>query len=357
MTIKVNPEAAEKIKNYRVDDSDLRFGKYMCPVMVVCEFKDGNWGEVEMVPYQNLAMDPCTKVLHYGQEIFEGIKAYKTSDNKVLLFRPDMNASRFNRSAKRMCMPEFSEKLFIESCETIAAYSKHVIPKRLGESLYIRPFMIATEVSLGIRPATQFHFLAVASPSGSYFSGSTVKVLIERKDSRACRGGTGAAKTGGNYSASLQSYKKSIDFGCDQTMWLDADEKTYIEEMSGMNFFCMINGEFHTPELTDTILDGITRDSLITLAKNEGFKVVERKINVNELMEQVKTGECTEAFVCGTASILAPISSFHEENGESYEFKDMSCPNGMKLRELLLNIQCGRAEGPQGWNHWVDTVK
>jgi branched-chain amino acid aminotransferase len=297
---------------------------------------------------------PCTKVLHYGQEIFEGMKAYKKSDDEVYLFRPYENAKRFNHSARRMAMAEFPEEMYVKSAEIIASYSRNVIPRRLGESLYIRPFMIATEVGLGIAPSKQFKYMVVASPSGAYFASDSIKVYIERGSCRAAPGGTGNAKTGGNYAAGLMATVNCNQMGYHQVMWLDAESKTYIEEMSGMNFFAVINGELHTPELTDTILRGITRDSILKIAASMGYKVVERKMKINELLAQVQKGECSEAFLCGTASVIAQVGSFHEQNGEYVKFQNVEGDVASKIKEKMLRIQAALEEAPEkDWNHFV----
>lgn len=254
-------------------------------------------------------------------------------------------------------MPDISETIFLEAVETITALCSSYIPQNSGESLYLRPFMFATEESLGIKPSSQFKFMVLASPSGSYFSSTSLKVLIERDTARACPGGTGAAKTGGNYAASLISAKKVAELGFNQTLWLDSNEKKYIEEMSGMNFFAVIDGKLVTPRLTDTILDGITRKSLIQLAKTEGHEVEERPLEIQELTRAIKEGRCTEAFSCGTAAIITPIASLHEENGESFEFSQKSGPVSQGLRQALLDIQEGRKEGPQGWVVKVELPK
>ncbi len=349
MQVNIDQSIHDKINKFKFDFNDIGFGKHMMPIMAMAVWENEKWSDINIIPYQNIGMDPCTKVLHYGQEIFEGMKAYRNPNGSVYLFRPNENAKRFNASARRMCMPEISEEAFVEAVVQMTSLSKNHIPQRQGESLYLRPFMIATEVGLGIKPANRFHFLIVASPCGSYFSGDSVKVLIERQDCRAASGGTGAAKTGGNYAGSLNSYKKTMTLGLDQTMWLDAANKTSIEEMSGMNFFAIVDNELHTPLLTDTILNGITRKSILDLAKSQGITVMEKRMDVNDFIEDVKSGKCSEAFVCGTAAIIAPIASFHEEKGTVYSLKNPEAPIAMKLRDKLLNIQSGRDTINNDW--------
>ena len=353
--VEIHPEAVERVKKFTISDNNLGFGKYVAPVMIEAIYDHGEWQRFDLLPYGPIQLDPCTKVLHYGQEIFEGMKAFRQPNDEIKMFRPEQNARRFNQSARRMSMPEIPEDQFLEACEMICAYCKHLVPKRLGESLYLRPFMIATEVGLGIKPSKQFLFIIVASPSGAYFSGDSVKVFIERDDIRAAQGGIGFAKTGGNYAASLQSYTKTIQAGCDQTMWLDSTHR-YIEEMSGMNFMCIIDGELHTPALTDTILDGITRRSVLELARHEKIKVVEDKIAIDHLIKLIEEGRCTEAFVCGTASVVCPINSFLDKDGRTHYVKEGNGKVSMQLREKLISIQAGRLEGPENWMYPVKNI-
>ena len=353
MKVEIHPEAVERVKKFTINDTNLGFGKYVAPIMIQALYENGQWQRCDLLPYGPLQLDPCSKVLHYGQEIFEGMKVFRHPDESIHMFRPEMNARRFNQSARRMAMPEVPEELFLEACEVICAYSKNLVPKRLGESLYLRPFMIATEVGMGIRPSNQFLFIIVASPSGSYFSGDAVKVYIERDDIRCAPGGIGFAKTGGNYAASLNSYAKTIKLGCDQTMWLDSVEHKYIEEMSGMNFFAVIDGKVVTPSLTDTILDGITRRSVIDIAMSEKIPVEQRKISIDEVLLAVQEGRCTEAFLCGTAAVVAPVASFMDKDGSVYKIENPHGKIGMQLREKLIAIQAGRVKAPEGWTYPV----
>jgi branched-chain amino acid aminotransferase len=354
--VEIHPDAVERVKKFTINDPKLGFGKYVSPIMVQAVYERGEWQRFDLVPYAPLQLDPCSKVLHYGQEIFEGMKVFRHPDESICMFRPEMNARRFNQSASRMAMPEIPEEQFIHACEVICGYSKHLVPKRLGESLYLRPFMIATEVGMGIKPSNQFLFLIVASPSGSYFSGNAVKVYIEREDIRCAPGGIGFAKTGGNYAASLNSYAKTIALGCDQTMWLDSVEHKYIEEMSGMNFFVVIDGKLITPKLTDTILDGITRRSIIDIAIQENIQVEQRRISIDEVLAAIQEDRCSEAFVCGTAAVIAPIESFMDKDRSVHKVKDPLGKIGMQLREKLVAIQSGRAEAPEGWVHPIPNL-
>lgn len=354
--VEIHPDAVERIKKFSVNDPQLGFGKYVCPIMVQAIYDNGEWKRFDLLPYGPLQLDPCAKVLHYGQEIFEGMKVFRHPDESIHMFRPEMNARRFNQSARRLSMPEMPEDQFLHACEVICAYSKNAVPRRLGESLYLRPFMIATEVGMGIRPSKQFLFIIIASPSGSYFSGEDVKVYIEREEIRSAPGGIGFAKTGGNYAASLSSYAKTIALGCDQTMWLDAYEHKYIEEMSGMNFFAVIDGALHTPELCDTILDGITRKSIIDIARSMNIKVSERRLSIDEVLAAVKEDRCLEAFVCGTAAVIAPVASFMDKDKTVVKLKEPHGKIGMQLREKLIDIQSGRAPAPAGWLHPINLI-
>jgi branched-chain amino acid aminotransferase len=318
-----------------------------------CFYENEKWGDLEILPYGPIQMAPNAKVLHYAQEIFEGMKAYRVQEKGPYIFRPEENFLRFNRSADRMAMPHITQDIFLKSVIEVTALCAQFVPRRTGESLYLRPFMFASEEALGIKPSDQFRFMVIASPSGSYFSGNVLSVLIERESSRAYPGGTGFAKAGGNYAGSLLSAVKAKQLGCQQTLWLDARDKKYVEEMSGMNFFAVINGVLHTPKISDTILDGITRKSLIVLAKDLGCDVIEGNIEIEQLLKQIKNGECSEAFACGTAAIINSIDNLAEENGVLYPLKDPKRKLATMLKAKLLAIQEGRDEDK---HHWITKV-
>jgi branched-chain amino acid aminotransferase len=354
--IKIDPAINESIKNFKMPEN-LAFGQVMGPVMASCTYEMGKWGQLELIPYGPISMYPSAKVLHYAQEIFEGMKAYCVNGKGPFIFRPEENHLRFNRSAERMAMPHIPAELFMKACLEVTSYSSQFIPQRSGESLYLRPFMFATEEALGIKPSEKFRFLVITSPSASYFSPGGLSVLIERTSARAFPGGTGFAKTGGNYAASLSSAIKTKHLGLVQTLWLDGRDKKYIEEMSGMNFFAVINGELHTPAINDTILEGITRKSIITLAEDAGIKVVERKMDIDELIIDILEMRCTEAFACGTAAIIAPIDYLGEDNGKRYPLKDHSGLMALKLREKLLAIQEGSDVDLHKWVVAVEAKK
>jgi branched-chain amino acid aminotransferase len=351
--IQLHSDALESVKTFKLPQ-ELGFGSVLTPIMIYSDYENGKWGPLKMEPYKNLSINPTMKVLHYAQEIFEGMKGYLSPLGEPLLFRPEMNAQRFNYSAKMMAMPEIPEHTFLSAAHAITHVSKDLIPTESGSSLYIRPFMYATDTSLGIKPSETFRFMTIASPSTSYFKPGDLNVFIERNAARACPGGVGTAKTGGNYAASLKSSTKAVTYNCQQTLWLDALEHKSIEEMSGMNFMAIENGKLITPELTDTILAGITRDSIIKIAPTLGLEVEERKVEINPLLEKFQAGSATEAFACGTAVIIAPISKFVEENEKETQ---TSYPTGnwsMKIRSRLLDIQEGRIEGPLGWSVKVE---
>ncbi len=344
----VHPEVAKALENFSLPE-DLGFGHVMAPVMASCIYENGKWGQLELLPYGPISMYPNAKVLHYAQEIFEGMKAYRVGGLGPFIFRPQENHLRFNRSAERMAMPHLPLEIFMQASLGVTAYCSHFVPRRSGESLYLRPFMFATEEALGIKPSDKFRFMVIASPSGSYFSAGGLSVLIERFGARAFPGGTGFAKAGGNYAASLLAAIKTKQQGLVQTLWLDGREKKYIEEMSGMNFFAVIDNELHTPELNDSILEGITRKSIIFLAREAGIKVVERKMDIDELIADIKAFRCTEAFACGTAAIIAPIDFMADESGERYPLQQPEGKMSLKLREMLLAIQEGRTEDKYNW--------
>jgi branched-chain amino acid aminotransferase len=293
-------------------------------------------------------LDPAAKVLHYAQEAFEGLKAYKVDSEKPNWFRPLMNWQRLNSSSQRLCMPEIPKQLFLDGIGSITAYSEPFIPDQTDQSLYLRPFMIGTQPGLGMAVSSTYTFVVIASPSEVYHQGN-MHLYIERKDSRVANGSIGAAKVGGNYAAALQSATRCKELGYDVTLWLDPVESKYIDELSGMNFFAVIDGELHTPSLTGSILPGITRNSVIELARSEGMTVHERRIHVDELIEHIKSGHCSEAFACGTAAVIAPIAELGETDGTVYPLQNVGGDVTINMRDRLIDIQEGRAEDPFGW--------
>ncbi len=321
----------------------------MSPIMAKCIYKNGRWYEPELTSYAPLSLMPNCKVFHYGQEIFEGMKAYYVDRQGPFLFRPQDNHKRFNISAERMAMPRIPEDIFMETVSQVTTYSLPLIPQTTGHSLYIRPVMFTTEESLGISPPDQFLFLVMAAPCREYFQGKSLKLWVEREFVRACLGGVGMAKTGGNYAGALKSSVDTLKRGLDQPLWLDALTRENVEEMSGMNFFCLKKGILYTPKLTDSILDGITRRSIIRLSTVE---VRECTIKIRELLDSIERGECTEAFACGTAVVVTPMASL-TDGEKTYTFQHSCGPVTKTLCSTLLDIQEGRTAGPSGWVYKV----
>ncbi|MEE2743349.1 MAG: branched-chain amino acid aminotransferase [Bdellovibrionota bacterium] len=352
MEIKIDPRIIKSISEFNLP-TKIGFGKTLAPVMISCSYKEEKWGALNLVPYEPLTLSPTAKVFHYGQEIFEGMKAYRVNGQGPYLFRPEENQKRFNLSAERMAMPTLPEELFINSVKLLTEYCAPFIPDKSGDSLYLRPFMFATEEHLGIAPSNEFKFMVVASPSTAYFSSDSLKVLIEREYVRAVDGGTGQAKTGGNYAGGLNSAIRAKNLGFSQTLWLDSKKREFVEEMSGMNIFVVMKGKLVTPSLEKTILDGVTRRCLIRLAEDMGFSIEERALSINELIEAIQSGECSEAFACGTAVIVTPIEGFGEDDGTFYKVRSKGESIGSRLREKLLGLQEGREKDIYGWRHKV----
>jgi len=351
--ISISEDAITNISLFKTSDN-LPFGKVLLPIMIQSIYEDGEWGKLKIRTYQNLTFDPTCKVFHYGQEIFEGMKAYNYDGAGPFLFRPEENAKRFAESADRMAIPPLPNKLYLDSIKAISLLGHDFIPKNSGESLYIRPFIFATDNHLGIKPSESFLYLVIASPSGAYFSSGSVKVLIERYQARACAGGVGNAKTGGNYASSLQAMVKAKKQGFDQVLWLDSSEKKYVEELSGMNFFAVYDDQIITPEINDSILNGITRKSVIEIAKTNNLKITEKKIEISTLLDDIKSTKCSEVFACGTAVIITPISELGDSDGQIYHLKYPQGNLSLKLREKLLDLQEGRSENYNNWRVKVD---
>ncbi|HET8582188.1 MAG TPA: branched-chain amino acid aminotransferase [Jatrophihabitans sp.] len=334
------------------------FGKHFTDHMVRIDFADGAWGEGRVLPYGPLTFDPASAVFHYGQEIFEGLKAYRQSDGSVAAFRPDANARRFARSAQRLGMAQLPAELFVESIRSLVDTDRDWVPNDPEESLYLRPFMIASEVGLGVNsPSTTYTFLTIASPAGSYFSGGIkpVKVWLSTEYTRAAPGGTGEAKCGGNYAAAFAGQAQATAQGCDQVVWLDAAEHRWVEEMGGMNLYFVYGSgpgaRIVTPALTGTLLPGVTRDSLLTLATELGHTAEEGKISTDEWREGCASGAITEVFACGTAAVITPVGAVDSAHGGWTIGDGTPGPISMQLREHLLGIQTGREPDTHGWLH------
>ena len=335
------------------------FGKYYTDNLVIAEWSEATgWGDAELRAYGPIAMDPATSVLHYGQEIFEGLKAYSQPDGGVSLFRPEANAERFRKSAIRMALPELANEDFVATVEALVRQDIKWVPQNVGESLYIRPFMIATEVGLGVRPSNHATYVVITTPASAYFNpNKAVTVWISTEYVRAAPGGTGAAKTGGNYAGSLLAQKQAAAEGCDQVVWLDATERKWVEEMGGMNLYFVkgkgADATIFTPKLTGTLLAGITRDSILTVAKDLGYKVVEGMISTDEWRDGIASGEITEIFACGTAAVVSPVGAAKSAQGTWVTGDGNPGPITMQIRETLLGIQHGTIADTHGWNKRV----
>lgn len=353
-TISMEKIRIEKTKSpkKKCDVSKVAFGTVFTDHMFLLDYEKGKgWHDPRIVPFQNLSLSPACVVFHYAPEIFEGMKAYRTPKGRVQLFRPIENFKRMNNSAERMCLPQLEEKMFMEALNQFVALEQDWVPREPFTSLYIRPFLMATDEKLGIHTPDHCLFCIIASPVGSYFPEgiNPVKMLIEKEDVRAVRGGTGFAKCGGNYAGSLRAGERAAEAGYAQVLWLDAIERKYIEEGGGMNVMFKIAGKVITPALLGSVLPGITRKSLIELLKREGISVEERLISVDEIRESIKKGTLEECWCCGTAAVLSPIGelAFDKEKFIINDFK--TGPLAKKLYDELTDIQWGKKADPFGW--------
>lgn len=329
------------------------FGNLFTDHMVVIRYTEGKgWHDAKVEARAPIPMDPASSVLHYAQEIFEGMKAYRLADGTTALFRPEQNAQRFQASARRMAMPELPEDLFLKSVEALVDIDRDWFPFAEGGSLYLRPFMFASEVFLGVRPAKEYLYMVIASPVGAYFKAgaSAITIWVSQDYSRAAPGGTGAAKCGGNYAASLVAQAEAIAQNCDQVVFLDAAEQRWVEELGGMNlFFVMDDGRLITPPLTGTILPGITRESIMILAREEGLEVSEEPYSIDQWRDDAASGKLRETFACGTAAVVTSVGTVRSASG------DFSIGSGgpgqltEKLRMRLVDIQRGLTEDKHGW--------
>lgn len=341
-----------KIKESRIADVDFNnipFGQVFSDHMFVADYKDGKWGKPRIQPFEGFHMHPATSVLHYGQAIFEGLKAYKTVHGDPVLFRPDENFKRFNKSAERMCMVSVPEEFFIDGLRELIKLDKDWIPTKDGSSLYVRPFMFATDEYVGIRPSENYKFIIFTSPVGAYYP-EPIKVKIEEHFSRAAEGGTGAAKTAGNYAASLYPSKLAAQEGYRQLIWTDAKEHKFIEESGTMNVMFVIDGKILTPSTEqDTILKGITRKSVIQLAKDHGYQIEERRVEVEEVVQAARDGRLQDAFGAGTAATIAHIKGIGFRD-EYFELPPVAVRNiSNDLLAKLNAIRLGETDDPYGW--------
>lgn len=337
--------AATKINE--VDFENLAFGNTFTDHMLLCDFREGKWQKPIIKPYEPFLIDPSAKVFHYGQAIFEGMKAYKDENDEVWLFRPDQNLDRFNKSAVRMAMPEVPETIFLGGLHTLLDLERNWVKKGLGNSLYIRPFMIAIGSGVIAQPSTQYRFMIILSPARSYYSGE-VKVVIAEHFSRAANGGIGAAKAAGNYSAQFYPQKLAQEQGFQQIIWTDDATHTKLEEAGTMNVFFRINDTLYTAPTSERILDGVTRKSLIELAQREGINVAVRPVLVEELVSAAKEGSLKEIFGAGTAAVINPIVGFQYQE-HYYDLPKLEHSFALDLKEKLTKIQHKLAEDTFGW--------
>ena len=345
-------ERTQHPKQKPTDQTRLGFGNYYTDHMFLMNYDEGKgWHDPRIVPYGPIELDPAAMCLHYGQEVFEGLKAYRTEDGRILLFRPDRNMARLNSSNERLCIPAIDEAFAVEAIKKLVSVDQDWIPTAEGTSLYIRPFIFATEAQVGVHPAQELLFAIILSPVGAYYPEglNPVKIYVEDKYVRAGRGGMGYTKTGGNYAASLKAQDEAEKVGYTQVLWLDGVERKYIEEVGTMNVFFVIDDEIVTPELQGSILPGVTRMSCIELLKKQGYKVSERRLSIEEVAKAADAGKLKEAFGSGTAAVISPIGEL------KWDEKVMTINNGeigtisQHLYDTLTGIQWGKLPDPYGW--------
>ena len=349
LDIKITKTTSPKVKPA---DDVLGFGRYFTDHMFVMDYdKKNGWHDARIIPFGNLSIHPASTVLHYGSEIFEGLKAYRIADGSVQLFRPDENMKRLNNSAERLCLPQLDVDDALYALKTFVKLEEDWVPHSAGTSLYLRPFMFGNDEHLGVHSVDHATYIIIASPSGSYYAEgiNPVKIMIESEDVRAVRGGTGYAKCGGNYAASNRAGDRAAKKGYSQVLWLDGVHRKYIEEVGAMNVMFKINGEIVTPELTGSILPGITRKSCIELLKSKGFKVSERLLSVDELKDAMKNGTLEEAWGTGTAAVVSPIGKLMYEDKEYIVNGEKIGEVTQMLYDTLTGIQFGKIPDPFGW--------
>ncbi len=342
----------DNLKSKPADQSKLGFGKLFTDYMFVMDYEEGKgWFDPRIEPYAPISLDPSAMIFHYGQGIFEGLKAYKAADGRILLFRPDMNFKRANVSNERLCIPQIDEAFAIEALIKLIDVEKDWIPTEPGTSLYIRPFIIATDPYLGVKPSSTYKFMIILSPVGAYYPEglNPVKIYVEDEYVRAVRGGIGFAKTPGNYAASIRAQEKAYELGYTQVLWLDGIDQKYIEEVGTMNVFFVVDGEILTPALNGSILAGVTRDSTINLLKSWGYKVNERKINIEELKAAYDEGKLQEIFGTGTAAVISPVGELNWEGHKMVINNGEIGTLSQKIYDTITGIQSGKLEDTMGW--------
>ncbi|CAL2108592.1 putative branched-chain-amino-acid aminotransferase [Tenacibaculum sp. 190524A02b] len=345
MEINIQPIKESKIS--QVDFSDLKFGSVFSDHMFVCDYVDGKWQNPTIQPYGPITLDPAAKIFHYGQSIFEGMKAYKDVEGNTFLFRPLDNCKRLNLSAKRLVIPEIPEEVFMNGLKKLLEIDNAWIPTNEGSSLYIRPFMFASGNGFHASPADAYKLIICTAPSGAYFSGK-VKVLIEEKYARAANGGVGFAKAGGNYAAQFYPTQLATDQGYNQVIWTDDNTHEYIEEAGAMNIFVRINDTLITSPTSDRILDGITRKSILQIAEDNNIPVEVRKLTVKEVVEAAKNGSLKEMFGAGTAAVISPISGFGYKETD-YDLPELENSYATSLKKKITDIQTNKVDDPYGW--------
>lgn len=345
-------EKSPSLKQKPTDSSALGFGKYFTDHMFIMNYDEGQgWHDARIVPYAPLSLDPAAMCLHYGQEVFEGMKAYRTPEGKVVLFRPDKNMARLNVSNERLCIPEIDEEFAVEAIKKLVSVEQDWIPNAPGTALYIRPFIIAVDPHVGVHPAKHLLFIVILSPVGAYYPEglNPVKIYVERKYVRSVRGGMGFTKTAGNYAASLKAQDEADKQGYTQVLWLDGVERKYIEEVGTMNVFFKINGEIVTPSLEGSILGGITRMSCIEMLRSWGYAVSERRLSLQEVEDSAKNGLLEEAFGTGTAAVISPIGELKIDDEIIQINNNKIGPVAQRLYDTLTGIQNGVLPDPYGW--------
>lgn len=346
---------ADKLKPLYADPLKLPFGRTFTDYMFTMEYHAGQgWHHPKILPYGPIPLDPAANVFHYAQEVFEGMKAYRSDKNEILMFRPRENAKRLNLSLRRMCMPEIPEEDFMQALGELVKLEQRWIPSAVGSSLYIRPTVVATEAALGVRPSESYLFFIILSPSGPYFAEGFNPVGLWVSDSftRAARGGTGEAKTGGNYAGTLLASKIAKEKGFSQVLWLDAVEHRYIEEVGAMNIFFVLEGKLVTPKLTGSILQGITRKSILQISKDLGIEAEERAIAIDEVIAGIKSGRLSEAFGSGTAAVVSPVGRIGYKD-EVFVISEKAGPWSQRIFDHLTGIQYGRLPDKYGWVYRV----
>lgn len=353
LNIKITKTTSPKAKP--ADESKLGFGKTFSDHMFIMDYTEGQgWHDARIVPYAPISLEPSAVVFHYAQECFEGLKAYRTAENKIQIFRPDCNARRMNNTQERLCMPSIPEEDFVEAIRALVEVEKDWVPHSEGASLYIRPFTIATMAQLGVHASTTYQFIIICAPSGAYYAAGLAPIDIYVEDTyvRACPGGTGFTKCGGNYAVSLLAAKVAEERGYSQVLWLDGVERKYVEEVGAMNIFFKIDGKLYTAEAQDrdgTVLPGVTRRSIIELLKDWGYEVVEGKLAVDDLMKASREGKLEEVFGTGTAAVVSPVKKLDYEDQTAQIGHGEIGPLTQKLYDTLTGIQWGRIPDTKGW--------